>query len=515
MTNYEAVVPVLAATNGPSPVALTVTVAAFLGALIVALRLRNAPAPLRVKPSFSGSTPSGTTDLVRRTATLERALLVLLVGYILFDRPFAWIHVPGTPLFIGEMVIALGIAVVLSTKTRVNYLARSSSSLRLLRSWMLWGAMLLALGILPYGLFAVRDSAIWYYGSIAFFVVILLVSDPRRVNSWTDAFARLVPIYLLWFPFAIVLHRVVGDAIFVPDSEVPIFFHRSGNMAVMAAIAIAFMWMADNDGTIFPPRRRAWLTALATLVIVFTGLQNRGGLVAAACLIVALMFLLSKRRSEMVLMMVGIVVAAASIGLVFDVKIELFDSRDISVEQFTKNITSIFDREAGGQRQTETTAWRLKIWEQVLDDVTNESPIMGFGMGFDVGERYGIATSDRHPLRNPHNSHVGVLARMGWVGIILWAMLWIIWMAEMQTLRRRLRRRERTREYGLASFLMLTPIPILMNAIFDPTLEGAQVAMLLWALFGAGVAMVILFRQDRLPSIGPPAAAETAMPITR
>ena len=492
---------ITAASSGPASwVVVAVTVFAFVGALIAATRTQ--------KVSWTGGSsrlgttqPNATYREPRQTQWLNRALLFVLAGYILFDRPFAWLHLPGTPLFIGEMVIALGIAVILTTDTRLPQLIRSSSSLRVLRTFILWGAALLAIGILPYGLDAIRDSAIWYYGIVAFFVVILFVSRPNRVNEWMVAFARLLPIYLIWYPFATVLHRVVGDSMYVPDSEVPLFFHRSGNMAVLSAIGIAFLWMADGDSKLFTSRQRAWLTALATLVIGFTGLQNRGGMVSSAVLIAALMFLLSRRRTEMLTMMMGIVVFFATVGIVFDVKIELFDDRDISIEQFANNITSIFDQDAGGQRQTETTAWRIKIWEQVLDDVTNETPIMGFGPGPDLGERYDISTDPTHPLRNPHNSHVGVLARMGWVGIILWAMLWLTWMAEMQTLRRRLRYRDRPRESALVSWLMLAPIPILVNAIFDPTLEGAQVSFLLWAFFGSGAALVILAQQNRFPSL--------------
>ncbi len=272
-------------------------------------------------------------------------------------------------------------------------------------------------------------------------------------------------------------------------------------MAVLAAIGIAFLWLADGDSKLFTPRQRAWLTTLATLVIVFTGLENRGGLVSAAVLVAGLLFLLSKRRVELVMAMIGVLVFFAAIGIVFDVRVELFGDRDISIDQFTKNITSIFNPDEGGQRQTETTAWRLKIWEQVLDDVSNDSPIMGFGMGPDLGERYEISTNEDAPLRNPHNSHVGVLARTGWLGAILWALMWITWMAELQTLRRRLRHRNRPRESAAVTWIMLTPIPILVNAIFDPTLEGAQVAMLLWAFFGAGAALVVLARQKRFPSL--------------
>ena len=494
------VAPVLAATSGTASwIVVAVTVLAFAAAAFAALRAPRTSAAGNRRPNPPLPVEEGREP--QQNLWLETALLTILAGYVMFDRPFAWLHVPGTPLFVGEMVIALGIAVLLTTRNNLPRLVRMSSSLRLLRAFMLWGAVLLAIGILPYGQDAIRDSAIWYYGIIAFFVVLLFVRTPERVNRWTLAYARLLPIYLIWYPFATVLHRVVGESIYVPDSEVPLFFHRSGNMAVLSAIGIAFLWMADGDSKLFTPRQRAWLTSLATLVIGFTGLQNRGGMVSSAILIAGLLFLLSTRRTEMLVMMTGIVVFFASIGLVFDVKIELFDDRDVSIEQFTKNITSIFDQDAGGQRQAGTTAWRLEIWEQVLDDVTNDLPIMGFGPGPDLGERYDISTDPAHPLRNPHNSHVGVLARTGWVGIILWGMLWITWMAEMQTLRRRLRYRNRPRESALVGWIMLAPIPILINAIFDPTLEGAQVAMLLWAFFGAGAALVILGQQNRIPDL--------------
>lgn len=484
-----------------SVIVIVVTIGAFLGAVLVAMRPATAShfATLRAAPTLSAARFLRPEPIQMRW--LDTSLLFVLFGYVMFDRPFAWIHIPGTPLFVGEAVIALGVAVILSTQSGVGSLIRTSASLRALRNFMVWGLVLLAIGILPYGLDAMRDSAIWYYGVIAIFTAMLLVSEPKRVNRWMVYFARFLPIYLIWYPIATVLPRITPPDLYVPDSKVQVFFHRSGNMAVLAAIGIAFLWMADGDSKYFTVRQRWALTTLATLVIVFTGLQNRGGMVSSAVLIAALMFLLSKRRTEMVMMMLGVLVFFASIGILFNVRIELFDQRDVSIEQFTKNITSIFNQDEGGQRQTETTAWRLKIWTQVLDDVSNDSPVMGFGMGPDLGERYGITTDEDVPLRNPHNSHVGILARMGWVGIILWAIVWITWMAEMQTLRRRLRYRNRPEESAVVGWLMLTPIPILVNCIFDPTLEGAQVAMFLWAIFGAGVALIILAQQHRFPSL--------------
>ena len=119
-------------------------------------------------------------------------------------------------------------------------------------------------------------------------VAMLLVSDPRRVGGWLARFAKILPIYLIWYPFATVLVNVTPGNLYVPDSKFQIFFHRSGNMAVLAAIGLAFLWMADGDSKLFTPRQRAGLTTLATLVIVFTGLQNRGGLVSSAVLMAGL-----------------------------------------------------------------------------------------------------------------------------------------------------------------------------------------------------------------------------------
>ena len=210
---------------------------------------------------------------------------------------------------------------------------------------------------------------------------------------------------------------------------------------------------------------------------------------------------LSKRRIEMVIAMITVLVFAGAIGIIFNVKIALFDERQVSIQQFTENITSIIHPDEGGQRQTQTTEWRLNIWTQVLNDVSHDSPIMGFGPGPDLGKRYNITTDDQTPLRSAHNSWVDVLARTGFVGAILWLILWITWMAEMQTLRRRLRYRNRPHESGVVGWIMLAPIAILVNCFFDPTLEGAQVAMVLWAFYGAGAALVILAQQNRFPSL--------------
>ena len=59
----------------------------------------------------------------------------------------------------------------------------------------------------------------------------------------------------------------------------------------------------------------------------------------------------------------------------------------------------------------------------------------------------------------------------------------------------------RYREAGIAVWLLVSIPTILVNAIFDPTLEGPQVAWWLWAFLGFGISYVTLERSGRLPQL--------------
>lgn len=483
----------------------------FLAAILAGIRAYNRPYVVATRPLLA---PQLSDNYVappdsRTLGVMESAFLFALGGYLFFDRAFAWVHVPGLPLFVGELIIILGVVAMLSTNPHLGRVIRGSGAAKALVAYMGWGAFLLVGRITVYGQDAIRDAALWYYGIVAIFVLVLLLARPSRVESWLRLYGRAIPYSLIWFPIATVLDALFEYAVpTVPDSAVPITAHRTGNMAVMAAAGVGFLWLVDRDNELYSERQRVGLTVLGTIVILFAGMKNRGGFVSAAVALAIAMLFLRRKRSEISLVMVGAVVVLLTVGLLGNVKVSLFsDDREVSVEQFLNNITSVIDQDAGGSRQTTTTAWRLEIWGRVLHDVTTEHPLTGFGPGPDLGERYGITSDAAVPLRNPHNSHVGVLARSGFVGVGLWAILWLVWTAELLLARSRMVARGRNVEAGILVWMVVTVAAILVNAVFDPTLEGPQVAWWMWGMFGLGIAMVTLERADRLPylSFGPSA----------
>lgn len=424
----------------------------------------------------------------------ETVFLIVLLMYAVLDRAFAWVHVPGTPAFVGELTIALGVFAMLASRVPMVAAIRKSPALKALLAWMTWGLIFLVLQLPVFGLDAMRDSALWYYGIAAVLVVFLLLSDPARFGRWTDTYTKVLPFLLVWFPIAMVLDSIFGtSAPYVPDSEIPLLGHRFGNIAVLCGIAIGFIWLVDRERGRLSTLQRVLYTALAGIGILVAGFQNRGGMVSAVIGGFVMLMLLRRRRAELVLVIGGVVVALASIMVVADVRVPISSGREISAAQMMNNITSIINPESGGTRQAETTAWRLNLWSTVVDDVTSERPLTGWGPGPNLGVRYGVSSNKDVPLRNPHNSHVGILARMGWVGIGLWGILWIVWVFELLQLRAWLRFHGRSVEAGLVAWLLVSALMILLNAIFDPTLEGPQVGLWLWCIFGIGAALALVY----------------------
>jgi hypothetical protein len=493
---------VLGALDAAQWTVIAITIVAFVGAWVMA---RRASRPSKHQP-IPGTYDAGiiTTDLLepfgstvheaKIVGVFETVFLVVLMAYAFFDRGFAWLHIPGTPLFVGELVLLFGIAAMLSQPTPMLAAIRRSPPLKLLGLFMAWGLTLLLFLGLDHGIVAIRDSAIWYYGAVALLTLFLVLSNPQRIQGWLSGFARVMPWLIGWLFIAVILDSVFGsDGPFTPDSQVSIFAHSPGNAGVIAVVCLAFVWLVDGDSKYFTPSQRLAITAAAGTLLLFVGLKNRGGLVAGLLGIAAILFFMYKRRTQLLVILIGVATLLASVALVSQASVALFGDREISAEQFINNITSIVSPGSGGFSQTTTTEWRLELWTRVLNDVNSEFPITGYGPGPDLGKIYNVTSDSAVPLRNPHNSHVGVIARLGWVGFGLWFLMWGVWALLLLDLHNRLARLARHREAGLVAALITGVAMILLNAFFDPTLEGPQVGMWLWFFFGLGAALQLVY----------------------
>ena len=138
-----------------------------------------------------------------------------------------------------------------------------------------------------------------------------------------------------------------------------------------------------------------------------------------------------------------------------------------------------------------TVAGREVLWSLIYHHQVVEGQLLyGSGFGPNLATEVGIYEGGvADPLRNPHNSHLDVLARMGLVGFALWVALWLCWYRRLVVGCRRLEQRGLYARRSVAILCLMVATAILVSSFFDPQLEGAQVAALLWTAFGIGVAV--------------------------
>lgn len=416
---------------------------------------------------------------------LTQVMGVLLMGYLLFDRAFAWVHVPGTPIFVGEVAMAFGLFVVFRTP-HLGRLIRLSRPIQLLLLFMLWGFALGFEGYGNWGINAIRDSALWYYGAFALIAGVLMLYRPELWDMTVDRLTRAMP----WIiPFLVVKLAVANLSIGprVPDSRTRFTNHKTANIAVNAAIAVAFLLIVVGPSLSKEARRRmTTLTLLGLLLFVGAGTQSRGGFLAGI-VILAVVFVLARHARPAMAGVLAVAVLVAILAAALDVKFQL-DRRELSVEQVVENFQSVTEEATSGTQFDNTTQWRLTLWTLVVNDVFREERVLtGLGFGENLALRYDYESpSDRVPLRNPHNSHLSVLARMGIVGFSLWIAMFGAWFVGLARARRQFTEIGEDGKASLCLWLSLAMIALLINAFFDPTIEGPQVGTLVWSMFGVG-----------------------------
>jgi hypothetical protein len=448
----------------------------------------------------------------RRTLRFLAVLLPpVLAGYALFDRGFAYIHIPGTPVFAGEVVMLACVAAALLGTGYVRRGFQRSTVAKVLLVFAAWGVVRTVPFVETYGFNAVRDAALWYYALLAIPVCALILADPDVLARWTHAYGRFIPWLLVYSPIALFLSKAAGNGFGpkVPGSAISIFDHKGANVSVQVAIALAFLWLIPGAGGRF----RLHLTALATIVLLVGATQGRSGFVAAAVGL-ALVGYFGQGRGRLVFAMGATVLLIVVAAWGLNVRIEGDQGRTISVDQLAENLKSVVgahSAQAPGNLDA-NVRFRDQLWSSTLHKVEAEGKVLtGLGFGINIAKAVGLQGQGPVQLRSPHNSHLDIYARMGLIGIAIWIAFWSLWLTTLLRARSKFRSLGRRLEMGLVEVSIVAAVAILVNAYFDPTLESPQVALWLWTIVGIGLGLVAIARRATAPRATP----GTALVISR
>lgn len=471
--------------------------------------------PVRAPGSSGGAVEA---PRVRLRASSGRALGLyagllgpLLGGYLMLDRAFAYLHLPGTPLFVGEMVLAVGAVGVLTATGYLRVPLRDEPVLALLAAFLAWGLLRTVPGFGTHGMDAVRDAALWYYGVFALLAVAAFARSPDLAGTLLGQLDRLLPWLLVWLPVGLLLVPLAERGPSVPFSTVSVLSHKPGNAAIAAVLALGCMWLFPGGRS---SRRRVAWSLLALLVIALAATQNRGGLLGISVgAAVGLVFV--RERLRLVGSAALVIAVALGLAILLSLKVPFggVQGREFSASQLVANVVSLGGKESPGNLGG-TVEGRQELWSKILDKQVRDGHLVdGSGFGQNLAAEVGVFDEGKDTLRSPHNSHLHIVARLGLVGLGIWIAMWVGWYRRLFTRCRLLERQGLHARRQTAVLCLTVASAIMVSSIFDPQLEGPQVAALLWTTFGIGVAVTSFRPWSTGAAHGPAAPHSTTRSI--
>ena len=249
-------------------------------------QISTAPSTTELTPHAEGMSRARSPSAHREEPGLRwfrwyGLLLGPLLGlYLFLDRGVAHVHVPGTPLYLGECVLAVGILGAFFGTRWVRKAVADDNLLAVVALFMLWGLARTIPNIPHYGVLnAVRDASLWYYAAFAIlFVTVSNVVDelPARL---VRGFSRIVPWLILWLPIALLISKAGLHTPHFPTSDVSAIDFKTGNIAVSLTIAISFLWLVPQAA--ISSRVRLALSFVGLMGLALVATQTRGGALAA------------------------------------------------------------------------------------------------------------------------------------------------------------------------------------------------------------------------------------------
>ncbi len=362
--------------------------------------------------------------------------LSIVALYMTLEAAFMLVRVPpGTISAVptGELLLIGFILTAVLDAHRFEPFLRTVPAAPLAIWWLVGGTQL-AIGFSAYGFWAMRDATA-LVESLFLWVGFVVAGVPGAIPlimrwfRWTVMAGVLIA---LTFPFREYILAVSPVIISANMREIPLFF--TYQLAPITALAGGF-WLLLSD------QRIGWFRVawLGGLIFVFVAALFQARLIYLQILLMfaILAFTQRGRLSTLFAPMAaaaGVFVLILALGVPIPGRISENVSLSFYVEHFLA-ITGAGADNYGGDEALRGAAGgvgqRIDWWGAIWENVTATWTRTMFGLGYGIS-LVGLAndTSIDAAVREPHNSLVSALGRLGFVGLIsyIWlhaALAWI------------------------------------------------------------------------------------------
>jgi hypothetical protein len=353
-------------------------------------------------------------EIVTRLRNLVVIAVVAL--YFLLNVPFMQVRFPpvvGGGVPVGEIVLILALVTVNYTAT-LGRLALTIGIIPLLL-WWLFGIGRALIDFHTHGIWALRD-AVHVIESLYLLVAFAVASRPELL----ERLFRLLPVlltlgvlYALTIPIRPTLIEISPTVLTGIGLEMPLLgMYSNTPRVVMAAVA----WLILFHGR----KPLANLAAILLLGYVLFLFQQR---TIYLTIIAVLAFVVLYQRSQIgrAFLAVYVLLLAAAAMPVLGIELRGRLGEAASLEFLGQHFLAIFGiaPEAGGVVESAARGVDLRIgwWRDIYREMIADPIKLMTGLGFGI-PLTDMGTFGGMPVREPHNSYVSVVARMGLVGAV-------------------------------------------------------------------------------------------------
>ena len=347
-------------------------------------------------------------------------LLWIVALYMVLSAGFMQLRLPptsGAGVPIGEVALLLALATINHGRVLPQF-ARSVFIAPFLL-WWLYGFGRVALSVPEYGFWALRDAT-HVIESLFLYVGFAVATEPRAIERfyrWLPMILVACAVYALGFPFEETLQEFSPSVTAAAGYKSPILFNYV-SYYVVALLGVAYLLL-------FRPQRSAvWNIVLAGGLLIFTVTVFHYR--TLYLLVIAMLLLFGVFRPAAFGKVTAIVLTGLALLAFLPAFGLSFESRfggEFSLDFIGKHFMSSFGvSQAGVESSASGFYLRIFWWEELFNEVTENFKVLWFGLGHGF-PLVDFQTPDGAAVREPHNSYLSILSRLGLVGLIAY-----VWM---------------------------------------------------------------------------------------
>lgn len=392
-----------------------------------------------------------------------RLYFFILLIYVFLNKGVAYSYT-------AEILLVTGIFILFIN--RKQFEIGLDSKQILVGIFIIISFLFILVGIFQYSILNVlRDSLAFQYAWFCFIIYFLK-------NEYNLIWHKIIQIYK-WAPLVIFLNFFLFYFLFLYLPPINIFgnqniiIYKNGDKSVHLLISTILLFLYTEQYS------RKWLVANTVLIVInfliLLAFTRSGSVAYILALFSFFFFSKEKILNESLRKLLKYVPIIMIIGMGLFVAIDIqgdAQGRTISLSQITDNFSSIVSTNIDGNL-AENKVWRLIWWAKLVNEsFTVQHFFVGKGLGMSLAGNDISNTDDN--LRSPHNFHLTILARFGYLVFITW----IIWLVSL--FKPLFTRKLAGKTLAITSILLA----FIINASFDVYFEGPMGAFPFWTFVG-------------------------------